>query len=505
MAISVWELDNILLLNKELLDLDADGLADGWVKRESVGEDADPTFSIVTAPSGGNAQRVTITANTGYQGVTGYPTIFKPSSGFILTFWARASADCVLETAFTAANIKQLVSTWTHHITTEWREVKRYVHFPISPQNLMHFSVNLASGTFDFGDISFAPIPRSIASQSTTFMVEDIPCAFVKSYVAPDGVLWGYTNVALKLQKSLDGGDTCTEVYDFTGGEDCYQIGGIHVTSNGNIYVSTWGDDYATVQAKSHIWRSEDGGTTFEQVLDLRGDIRNWCFDSDDTYLFVTEYGYSTAPNNCRYLRRTSDWGDTWDIVLDLGTTTTGTHLHGVSIDTFNPGTVWLCVGDVEPSATTGIYRSDSNGDSGTWSRVIGCKSVKVLPRSDAVYFVDDTASLRGVGIIYQIDRATNDVEVICIPDVQIQANVYGMSVDNAGIIYANYCEGFNRLGASPDGGRTWVFSQPLGNDSNSDAPTAESEGYIFFSSKRCAVLTFTGRTAVANRTAVSR
>jgi regulation of enolase protein 1 (concanavalin A-like superfamily) len=92
-------------------------------------------------------------------------------------------------------------------------------------------------------------------------------------------------------------------------------------------------------------------------------------FNAGSQYLFLGEYeadGVDIAALGGPQLLRSAD-GVTWETVWGRDAATK--HIHGVYEDPYNPGHVYMTVGD--NTTPVSVYRSTSHGAAGTWTPII--------------------------------------------------------------------------------------------------------------------------------------
>ncbi len=176
------------------------------------------------------------------------------------------------------------------------------------------------------------------------------------------------------IYKSLDGGDTWTHL----GLRDGQQIPQIIVDPGdpGRLFVAVLGHPYGPNQERG-IFRSTDGGTTFERVLfrdDNTGGV-DVAFDPSNSNIVYAvlwearqapwENGVFSGPGSGVF--KSSDGGTTWRPIMNGLPTfeADGLGRIGITVAPSMPGRLFATV---EARARAGLYRSDDAG--GTWARV---------------------------------------------------------------------------------------------------------------------------------------
>ena len=187
---------------------------------------------------------------------------------------------------------------------------------------------------------------------------------FVRVMAVDDVYLWAgsgdnswETNT---LYRSDDFGDTWIKTAKFD-----KTIESVHITYDNTILVSLSKGRWLK-EANSEILVSKDGGDSFQSVLALKsGAAYTWNIASDDEgYIFVSEYGYKSLPNNSRRIYRSKDGGLNWEIVYEPKETQ-GYHNHIIHIDQNDKNIIYQVIGD----DVKAILKSTDRGD--TWKKMI--------------------------------------------------------------------------------------------------------------------------------------
>lgn len=158
-------------------------------------------------------------------------------------------------------------------------------------------------------------------------------------------------------------------------------IGALARASDGTLYVGTGEANPgggSIVFGGDGVYRSDDGGESWHHLgLEASGAIGRMVVDpTNPGTLYVAATGDLFNPGGERGLYRTTDGGDTWELVLAGENDTTGA--VDLAIDPQNPDRVYVTMWDHlrEPDRRryggpgSGLFRSADGGD--TWERVGG-------------------------------------------------------------------------------------------------------------------------------------
>ena len=267
----------------------------------------------------------------------------------------------------------------------------------------------------------------------------------------------GNTSTGRGMYKSQDGGKTWT----FIGLPEAGQIGKVlvHPSDANLVYVAALGHPFGK-NAERGVYRSKDGGDTWEHVLALsdstgavsltmnphnpreiyagmwRGERKPWTLLSGSTEAGVY---------------KTMDGGDSWN-KLSGGLPTGVVGKVGVAISPANPDRVWAIL-EAEPEG--GVYRSDDAGK--TWTRVNSENKlrqrawyythIEAHPQDEHTVFVLNTRMYRSVdgGKTFEIITVPHgDVHDLWInpndPDIMVVGNDGGAQVTvNGGKSWSTY------------------------------------------------------------------
>ena len=200
------------------------------------------------------------------------------------------------------------------------------------------------------------------------------------------------------VYKSVDAGLTWRHL----GLDDTRHIGKIviHPKDPDTVYVAAFGHAFGPSQERG-VFRSRDGGTTWQQVLfkseragshDVAMDLNN------PRILFAAIWQAQRYPHKLENggpdcgMWRSMDGGDTWqDITRNPGLPTGLLGKIGVAISPVQAGRVWACI-EAEDGA---VFRSDDYGE--TWIRL----SEQSLLRTRPWYYMHVTADTQDPDTVY--------------------------------------------------------------------------------------------------------
>lgn len=178
---------------------------------------------------------------------------------------------------------------------------------------------------------------------------------------------------------------SATGVEKIIGGDsgEVYMLAYDSVAERFKIYVATFGETLS--------WT--------EQLTLTAGAVGTpTAFERDASYFYVGEYGDPTGgPKLYRY---SGTWTQIW-------TRADCRHIHDISHDCYNPGHLWMTIGD---GVADCVYKSTDYG--ATWSVIVADAAMQAMQVSfDAnyVYFATDNA-YSGGGSFYVYERSTGKV-----------------------------------------------------------------------------------------------
>ncbi len=175
-----------------------------------------------------------------------------------------------------------------------------------------------------------------------------------------DHTLWRSSSTDERvLQKSSDNGQSWIDVHAFA-----HRVTDpIIVTADGSVLVQQDPNDYWSAPA-ADIYRSGDGGKTFEKVLSLeRGGLASWSFDVRDNSILLGEYGEYVAGE----VFLSEDSGKSWRrIFTHPETTSRDVHIHKVLFDPYLADVYYASNGDTDTSR--GVWFTKDGGTS--WQQI---------------------------------------------------------------------------------------------------------------------------------------
>lgn len=202
------------------------------------------------------------------------------------------------------------------------------------------------------GDVVFDPLDPKVAYVGTG-----------------DPNISGYPFIGNGLYKSVDGGHT----WRYTGLKDTRIISQIRVSSQDNniVYVSAMGIPFFK-DAQRGVFKSEDGGDTWEQVLFIN-DSTGVC----DLSIHPTNHNilYASTWNRIRNnkkslvsgpdakIHKTVDGGKTWT-VLENGLPSDNSSRIGIDISQSNPDILYAAYTHETTFNLKGIFKSENAGES---------------------------------------------------------------------------------------------------------------------------------------------
>ena len=301
------------------------------------------------------------------------------------------------------------------------------------------------------------------------------------SGVPGDATTFYFGSVGGGIWKTTNGGITWLPIFD---GQPVASIGALAVAAS-NPYVIYAGTGEADIRSQigfgDGVYRSTDAGRTWRNVgLRDSRQIGQIAVDPHNPDLvYVAALGHVYGPNAERGVFRSSDGGATWNKVLDRGPETGAVD---IALDPQNPRTLYATVWNAHrpPWSTyapiegpgSGLFKSTDGGDH--WTQVAGHglpesqwgrSGVAIVPGGRRVYVVIDAAA-GGSGLYRSDDAGATWTRTST--DSRLTSRAWYFSQitadpKNPDVIYAPNV-GLNR---SIDGGRTFsvIKGAPGGDD----------------------------------------
>lgn len=217
---------------------------------------------------------------------------------------------------------------------------------------------NISDGYFDVGPVGAV----AVAEADPNVMYVGTGSACIR----------GNISTGRGMYRSTDSGDT----WSFIGLPEAGQIGDIqvHPKDPDLVYVAALGHPFGTNEQRG-VFRSEDGGDTWEKVLflsDSTGVVDLSMNPNNPREIYASAWRAERkpwtiisggAPEGGIY--KTTDGGDNWE-KLGGGLPEKTFGKSAVSVSPADPNRVWVIVEAKKPEG--GVYRSDDRGQ--TWTRV---------------------------------------------------------------------------------------------------------------------------------------
>ncbi len=203
------------------------------------------------------------------------------------------------------------------------------------------------------------------------------------------------------VYKTLDGGKTWTHM----GLSDSRHIPRIRIhPKNPNlVYAAVMGHLFGPSQERG-IYRSKDGGETWEQVLfanEEAGAVDLNMDPSNPRVLFASTWRIRRTPHSLESggegsgLWKSTDGGDTWtDITHNEGLPQGMIGIIGVTVSPVNPSRIWANI----EAADGGVFRSDDGGE--TWTRINEERKL----RQRAWYYTRIYADTQNEDVVYVLN-----------------------------------------------------------------------------------------------------
>jgi len=206
------------------------------------------------------------------------------------------------------------------------------------------------------------------------------------------GLGYVYGSRGKQLFRIVDEGMGIAPVYAFNN-----SITAIHERSDGLLIVAT-DDDHWDPLKPCRVYRSSDGGQTFELSKTITGGSALWwSLDSDgEGRLYLAEYG-PQRKGMSKTLWRSDDDGLNWRVIYKAPDEDK-IHLHRIAVDPFTED-LWLTIGD---GTRRLMLTSTDHGDH--WQEVNRLQATAVAFGEEAIFWGQDKKNRAGV---LRYDRKT--------------------------------------------------------------------------------------------------
>ena len=312
---------------------------------------------------------------------------------------------------------------------------------------------------FSVGLFLEPPLVKKAATDTTIAAMDDI-----YEYDPANGRIFGRAANAFVWSEDL--GDTVQTGATFAG----ETIGAQRVAGN-YLFVATTVNADNTGKIRRVARTGPYAAENFTLVLDAQeGSCLPWNLKAySDGTVFAGNY---TAAGAAQVrVRRSTDWGDTWATVLDLGASDGNLeHVHSVMRDPTDTDVVYCNVGDA--GALSGVYVSADGGATFTRNATFGeIRLTEVVPIDAGALWASD-AWQKGGNLFVQ-DRANTYLAPRSLIDVPWHGDVYAMSKDDDGVIWymvrgaGQVSSRRSAIFASPDDGVTSYLVHDLGSALN--------------------------------------
>lgn len=234
-----------------------------------------------------------------------------------------------------------------------------------------------------------------------------------------------YGSMGSELHRIVENGNRSELIHRFP-----EKINGIHVSRAGSIIVST-DDDHWNPDSACKVFRSIDGGESFELIKTITGGSALWWSIASDKAenLYVGEYGPRRLGMSKTVWKLASGESE-WKAVF-MAPNNDRAHIHRVAVDPFTEA-LWVSVGDGRNNAA--IYRSLDQGEN--WEQVLKSQATGVAFTHDAIYWGEDA---QDDGMVTRHRRGDDQTEAVLKASGHgnFGGSIYSLAVGKAGHVYA--------------------------------------------------------------------
>jgi hypothetical protein len=296
------------------------------------------------------------------------------------------------------------------------------------------------------------------------------------------GRLFGRSGGGSGLFVSDNNGDSWTNPVSWAG-----EIIGAVVAEGAYLFVATRVPATSTGRIRRCARAGPYAAGDFTLVLDNQ---EGYCLPWNlvvgaDGIIFAANY-WAPSAGQVR-IRKSTNWGATWTVVLDLGPGIDGesNHVHGIIRDGTN---VYANIGD--GGTETGLYESSDTGDSFTRTAAYG--DLRLIPpvKVDAGILWGSDHWYVG-GNLFLHDPIADTLKPRSIMDAPWWNDVYAIHKDDEGLVwyltFGSSQTSSKRAGlfVSPDDGLTSYLVVDLGWSFTSSWGLFRKDDYVFYTNKR--------------------
>ncbi len=268
------------------------------------------------------------------------------------------------------------------------------------------YAASAAGGVFKSSDAgaTWTPIFEDVGPQSIGAIALDPtnPSIVYVGTGEANGATDSYEGTG--MFKSTDGGAT----WSYIGLPASYHIGRIVILPDrpDTIYVAALGKLFGTTNPERGVYRSQDGGTSWERVLYVNDTTScvDIAYDATNDLLYAAMWYRYRNPTDRRVggitsgIYRSDDWGDNWEL-LSNGLPAPADTVGRIGVAVGGDGVAYSIYAN-HPGYFMGVYRSDFQGD--LWSQMPGA-DLTYLFSSFGWYFGNIVVDPNNPNIVYAL------------------------------------------------------------------------------------------------------